>query len=89
MELTRLSNISLQILPFELGGSAAETPFTLLRFAEPELPDVVYLEHLCGALYLDKTDEVEVYSKAAHRLVVEAETPEHTRRTLAKALKSL
>lgn len=89
LDLTKMSNISLQILPFELGGSAAETPFTLLRFAEPELPDIVYLEHLCGALYLDKTDEVEVYNKAAHRLVVEAETPEQTRRTISKVLKSL
>jgi transcriptional regulator with XRE-family HTH domain len=89
MDVTRMSNVSLQIVPFELGGSQAENAFTLLRFAEPELPDVVYLEHLCGALYLDKVDEVEVYSKAAHRLVVEAETPDQTRRTIAKALQAL
>jgi transcriptional regulator with XRE-family HTH domain len=89
LELTRMSNVSLQIVPFELGGSAAENAFTLLRFAEPELPDVVYLEHICGALYLDKTDEVEVYSKAAHRLVVEADTPDQTRRNLSKLLKEL
>jgi transcriptional regulator with XRE-family HTH domain len=89
MEVTRMSNVSLQILPFELGGSQAENAFALLRFAEAELPDVVYLEHLCGALYLDKVDEVEVYSKAAHRLVVEAETPDQTRRTIAKVLAAL
>jgi transcriptional regulator with XRE-family HTH domain len=89
MDLTRMSNVSLQILPFEFGGSQAENAFALLRFAEPELPDIVYLEHLCGALYLDKVDEVEVYSKAAHRLVVEAETPDQTRRTIAKALEAL
>ncbi|MFD1046743.1 DUF5753 domain-containing protein, partial [Kibdelosporangium lantanae] len=89
MDITRMSNVSLQILPFEFGGSQAENAFALLRFAEPELPDIVYLEHLCGALYLDKVDEVEVYSKAAHRLVVEAETPDQTRRTIAKALEAL
>ena len=38
---------------------------------------------------LDKPDEVEVYSKASHRLAVDAHTPEQTRRTLAAALKSL
>jgi transcriptional regulator with XRE-family HTH domain len=89
LEVTRMSNISLQVVPFALGGSAAEGAFTLLRFAEPELPDIVYLEHLCGALYLDKTDEVEIYSKAAHRLAVEAETPDQTRRTLSRLIKEM
>jgi helix-turn-helix protein len=28
--------------------------FTILRFSEPDLPDVVYLEHLTSAIYLDK-----------------------------------
>jgi transcriptional regulator with XRE-family HTH domain len=89
LDVTTRPNISLQVVPFRFGGSAAESSFTLLRFAEPELPDVVYLEHLCGALYLDKPDEVETYAKVVHRLAVEAETPEDSRRTLARALDSL
>jgi transcriptional regulator with XRE-family HTH domain len=75
LDVTTQSNISLQVVPFRSGGSAAETSFTLLRFAERELPDIVYLEHLCGALYLDKPDEVEIYTKVVQRLAVEAETP--------------
>ncbi|MDA3625853.1 helix-turn-helix transcriptional regulator [Saccharopolyspora oryzae] len=86
LEATSLSSVTLQILPFELGRSGAEGAFTILRFAEPELPDIVYLEHLCGALYLDKPDDVEVYSKASHRLAVDAQTPEQTRKTLKAAL---
>ncbi|MEV5538875.1 helix-turn-helix transcriptional regulator [Saccharopolyspora shandongensis] len=87
LDATAMSSVTLQILPFELGRSGAEGAFTILRFAEPELPDIVYLEHLCGALYLDKPDEVEVYSKVSHRLAVDAQTPEQTRKTLLKALK--
>ncbi|MGP4015494.1 helix-turn-helix domain-containing protein [Saccharopolyspora sp. 5N708] len=87
IEATTMSTVSLQILPFELGRSGAEGAFTILRFAEPELPDIVYLEHLCGALYLDKPDEVEVYSKVSHRLAVDAQTPEQTRKTLKAALR--
>ncbi|MEV6232270.1 helix-turn-helix transcriptional regulator [Saccharopolyspora shandongensis] len=87
LDATAMSAVTLQILPFELGRSGAEGAFTILRFAEPELPDIVYLEHLCGALYLDKPDEVEVYSKVSHRLAVDAQTPEQTRKTLLKALK--
>ncbi|MBO0840251.1 MAG: helix-turn-helix domain-containing protein [Sciscionella sp.] len=89
LEVTALKNVSLQIVPFEFGGSAAESAFSILRFAEPELPDIVYLEHLCGALYLDKPDEVEMYSKAAHRLAVEARTPEASRGMLSTLLKAL
>ncbi|MER7014087.1 helix-turn-helix transcriptional regulator [Saccharopolyspora sp. NPDC000359] len=87
LEATSLAAVTLQVLPFELGRSGAEGAFTILRFAEPELPDIVYLEHLCGALYLDKPDEVEVYSKVSHRLAVDAQTPEQTRKTLKAALK--
>lgn len=87
LDATAMSAVTLQILPFELGRSGAEGAFTILRFAEPELPDIVYLEHLCGALYLDKPDEVEVYSKVSHRLAVDAQTPEETRKTLLQALK--
>jgi transcriptional regulator with XRE-family HTH domain len=86
LEATTMSTVTLQILPFDLGRSGAEGAFTILRFAEPELPDIVYLEHLCGALYLDKPDEVEVYSKVSHRLAVDAHTPEQTRKALKNAL---
>ncbi len=76
LEITTLPNISLQVVPFALGGSAGEGSFTILRFAESDLPDIVYLEHLRGALYLDKGDEVEQYTKVANRLGVDARTPE-------------
>ncbi|GAA4861245.1 helix-turn-helix transcriptional regulator [Saccharopolyspora cebuensis] len=89
LQVTALPTISLQIVPFELGRSAAEGAFTVLRFAEPEIPDIVYLEHLCGALYLDKQEDVEVYSKVSHRLAVDALTPEATRRSLSAALREL
>ncbi|HEX5405164.1 MAG TPA: helix-turn-helix transcriptional regulator [Pseudonocardiaceae bacterium] len=89
VDVTTRPNISVQVVPFRSGGSAAESSFTLLRFAEPELPDVVYLEHLCGALYLDKQDEVEIYSKMAQRLAVEAETPDESRRMLINVLHSI
>jgi transcriptional regulator with XRE-family HTH domain len=89
LDVTTRPNTTLQVVPFARGGSAAESAFTLLRFAEPELPDIVYLEHLCGALYLDKPDEIEVYTKVAQRLTVEAETPDESRKTVARILDSL
>ncbi|HEX6344942.1 helix-turn-helix transcriptional regulator [Umezawaea sp.] len=84
LDLTKQAQITLQVVPYQLSGYAAEGPFTMLRFGEPELPDLVYIEHLAGALYLDKRDEVELYSRVFDRLTVDALTPDRTRQMLAK-----
>ncbi len=86
LECSRQPNVTVQIVPGHLSGYAAEGSFTLLRFAEPELPNVVYVEHLSGALYLDNVEEIEVYSRALDRLMVDAETPDRSRQMLVKAL---
>jgi len=84
LELTAQPHISLQIVPYGLSGCAAESSFTLLRFAEPELPNIAYIEHLVGALYLERADEVETYSRAMDRLAVAAETPVRSRQMLSR-----
>jgi transcriptional regulator with XRE-family HTH domain len=84
IELTKRPNITLQVVPYQFSGYAAEGSFTSLRFAEPELPDVVYIEHLNGALYLDKRSDTELYGRVFDRLTVDAYTPDHTRQFLMK-----
>lgn len=74
IESTKRPNIRLQVIPFQAGGHAAGGgAFTVLRFPEPDLPDIIYLEQLTSALYLDKRDDVEHYVAAMERLCVEAE----------------
>jgi hypothetical protein len=84
LELTKDPQITLQVVPYQLSGYAAEGPFTMLRFGEAELPDLVYIEHLAGALYLDKRDDVELYSRVFDRLTVDGLTPDRTRQMLSK-----
>lgn len=84
LELTAMPRITLQVVPYYLSGYAAESAFTVLRFAEPELPDIVYIEHLGGAIYQDKTEEIEPYARALDRLAVDGETPDRTRQWLSK-----
>jgi hypothetical protein len=84
LEITRLPNITLQVMPYDLSGYAAEGSFTMLRFTEPELPDLVYIEHLTNAIYLDRREEIEQYSRVVDRLTVDAETPSRTRQRLSK-----
>jgi len=86
LEASRQPNITVQVVPNALSGYAAEGPFMILRFTEPELPDVVYIEHLSGALYLDSQEEIETYSRSLDRLSVDAETPDRSRQLLSKVI---
>jgi hypothetical protein len=88
LEATSRPNVRLQIVPFHAGGhSAAGGAFTILRFPDQELPDVIYIEQLTSALYLDKRDDVEHYIAAMERLCVEADPPGRTADTLRTLLK--
>jgi hypothetical protein len=90
IEATRTPNIRLQIVPFDAGGhAAAGGAFTILRFGDQDLPDIVYIEQLTSALYLDKRDDVDHYAAAMERLCVEAEPPERTSDILARVLDDL
>jgi transcriptional regulator with XRE-family HTH domain len=76
VDIAQRPNVTIQVMPFQAGGhSAAGGPFSILRFAEPDLPDVVYLEQLTSALYLDKPEVVDSYLKVMERTCMEAATP--------------
>jgi transcriptional regulator with XRE-family HTH domain len=84
-ELARLPQVTLQIVPFGSGAhAAAGGSFTILRFAEPGLPDVVYIEQLTSALYLDKRDDVDHYMEVMDHLGTQALTPARSARFLAE-----
>ncbi|MGY2008448.1 helix-turn-helix domain-containing protein [Nocardia gipuzkoensis] len=69
-------SIRIQVLPYSAGGhSAAGGPFSILRFPEPELADIVYTEQLTSSLYFDKQRDVELYMSVMNRLSVEALSP--------------
>jgi transcriptional regulator with XRE-family HTH domain len=79
LDASQGDNVRLQIIPFARGGhSAMGGAFTILRFAHRDVPDVVYIEHLTSSLYLDKAEDVDRYSAAMSRLIIEAEPPERT-----------
>jgi transcriptional regulator with XRE-family HTH domain len=84
---SKLPGVRLQIIPFLAGGhAAAGGPFAILRFPEPELPDVVYVEQLTSAIYLDKREDVDHYAMAMERVCIDAEPPNHTPEILGKLL---
>jgi hypothetical protein len=87
IDVAELRNVTIQVLPFSTAAHAAAAgPMAILRFPEWELPDVVYLEQLNGAIYPDRSAEVEKYWDAINRLVTEAESPAATLRILRQIL---
>jgi transcriptional regulator with XRE-family HTH domain len=90
IEATKLPNVTLQILPFAVGAHAAMgSAFSILRFADRELPDIVYLEHLTSALYLNKPDEVDQYLHVMESICVRAAAPDQTVELLDQILAEL
>jgi transcriptional regulator with XRE-family HTH domain len=90
IEMTRMPQVRLQVIPFTSGGhAAAGGAFTILRFPNAEVPDVVYIEHLTSGLYLDKPEDVDHYAAAMGRLFIEAEPPNRTPDLLRAALRDL
>ncbi|MFL6183399.1 MAG: helix-turn-helix domain-containing protein [Actinomycetes bacterium] len=90
IEAAKLPNVTLQVLAFDAGAHPAMVgSFSVLRFPEEELPDVVYLEHLTSALYLNKPEEVDQYLHIMESICVRAAPPDQTVALLHQILEEL
>ncbi|WP_240197770.1 helix-turn-helix domain-containing protein [Nonomuraea lactucae] len=88
LQLAELPHITIQVLPFDSPGYAGGVgPVTVLRFAEVELGDVVYLEQIAGAQYLNREADILPYQHLLNQLGVHARpstaTPAFLRRLIA------
>ncbi|WP_221360017.1 helix-turn-helix domain-containing protein [Streptomyces beigongshangae] len=80
IDISERPNVRLQVMPFSFGGHAGESgSFTMLSFPESDLSDVVYLEQLTSALYLDKREDVAQYEKAMKELQQDSPGPDESR----------
>ncbi len=83
-------NVTLQIIPLSSPGHAATGgAFSILRFPQRDLPDIVYLEHLTSALYLDKREDVETYTQTLDMLAATGPAPQEADHQLAALLNRL
>ena len=88
IEAAGLPQVTVQVVPFARGGHAgASGSFTVLRFEEQDLPDVVYIEQLTGAVYLEERSDVEHYLEVMDQLSGEALTPTATTRFIEQVAK--
>jgi hypothetical protein len=79
IEISHQPNITIQVIPSDTSVHAvAGGPITFLRFPRTDLPDVVYLEQLTGALYLSRKEDVSHYMTVLGGLAIEALEPAET-----------
>ena len=81
---TDSGHVTVQVAEFRDGphpGTSA--PFELFRFAEPELPDMVYTEYLTGALYLDSRREVAAHLEVLDHMTAGATSAQRTKEIIA------
>ena len=90
LELASLQNVALQVIPFGAGAHPAMgRPFVILVFPERVDPDVVYLEDLTSAFYLEDTDEVDRYNVFFNHLRATALSFDDSAALITSVLKDL
>ncbi|MFI1758336.1 helix-turn-helix domain-containing protein [Streptomyces sp. NPDC020571] len=83
LEFAGRDRVTLQVAEFEDGPHPGTyAPFTLFRFAEPELPDMVFTEYLTGALYLDSRTEVSAHLEVLDHMTARAASTQRTEKIL-------
>ncbi|MGW2334028.1 DUF5753 domain-containing protein [Streptomyces sp. NPDC001685] len=85
LEFAERDRVTLQIAEFAAGPHPGTyAPFSLFRFAEPELPDMVTTEYLSGALYLDSREEVAAHLEVLDHMSTVAASAERTKKLLRR-----
>jgi transcriptional regulator with XRE-family HTH domain len=80
LEISDRPGLTLQVTPYPTGAShLVPSSFSILGFAPADLPDVVYLEQLTSAMYLDKRSDVERYAAVLDKVGATSLTHEQTR----------
>jgi transcriptional regulator with XRE-family HTH domain len=83
LEFAERDRITLQVAEFAAGPHPGTyAPFSLFRFAEPELPDMVVSEYLSGALYLDSRTEVSAHLEVLDHMTTHAASAPRTKKLL-------
>jgi len=88
-DISERPGFTLQITPFPAGSYTAPGSFSILHFAAADLPDVVYLEQLTSAMYLDKRSDVDRYTEALDKLSAKSATPSESRKIIRALLEDM
>ncbi|MFI5660743.1 helix-turn-helix domain-containing protein [Streptomyces sp. NPDC051684] len=86
LELGKLKNVTVQVLPFDAGAYPTTGSYTLLGFPEQEDLDMVYREGLTDSVYLEDSKDVALYTKAFDHLRALASSPQRSALLMTRLL---
>lgn len=90
IELATLPNVAVQVIPFGSGAHPGMgKPFVILAFPERSDPDVVYLEDLTSALYIEDLHQVDRYNVLFNHLRATALSFEDSAALITSAMKEM
>jgi transcriptional regulator with XRE-family HTH domain len=89
-EVAALPNVMIQVLPYSAGAHGAMIgSFEILGFPEPVDPDVVYLENMASALFLEEPADIARYVQVFDYLRAAALSPRASMDMLRSAAEEL
>jgi transcriptional regulator with XRE-family HTH domain len=90
IEISDQPGLTIQVCPLLTGASyAAPGGFSILKFGTDDLPDIVYVEQLTTALYLDKRADVDRYTQAMDQIAASSTTREQTTEIIQSVIDEL
>lgn len=90
LDQAMLSNITVQVVPFGLGAHPGmEGNFSILRFEEPAVSDVVYVEGRLGFFLLERPTDLDRYRRAFEDIRAVALSPKESLIMMRRAAESL
>jgi transcriptional regulator with XRE-family HTH domain len=86
-DLTRQPHITFQVLPYTVGAHPGmHGAFAVMDFPDAADPDLVYIENMAGALYLEKEADVRRYTEMFNQLRAAALNVADSRRFVASLI---
>ncbi len=83
VDASELANITFQVIPFDAGAHAGMPgSFVFLQFADPAIPDVVYVDSMAGELFLEAESDIRRYRLVFEHLRAVAASPDASRSLL-------
>lgn len=89
VELSHLPHVTVQVLPFDMGAHPGiNGQYAILEFPDAADSSVVYIEGVTSDLYLEKANDVQLYSVMYEHLRAQALNVEQTRIFIDEIAKS-
>jgi transcriptional regulator with XRE-family HTH domain len=83
VEVSELPNVTIQVIPFDSGPHPGMIgSFTVVRFASPDDPDIVYIEGVTGGMFAESEDAVQ-YRQLFDHLRAAALSPADSRSAIS------